>query len=193
MNPLSCREVHELAAELAEDGLTTELPDDGTRIRLLRANGDVAFHAAFNEPHILAITEAICRYRLGRGYTGPLFLARDTHALSEPATRTALQVLVAALVVGAGLLASLIATVGVLIPQRIVVKLIGAVCAIVTLLNPVLGVHKKAVPLVIGSSFTEVPSQITVSLIGDMVRLFTSDTVALVVVRQPLISRTVMV
>ncbi len=54
-----------------------------------------AFRGAFNEAHILAITEAICRYRLSRGYDGPLFLARDTHALSEPATRTALQVLVA--------------------------------------------------------------------------------------------------
>jgi len=54
-----------------------------------------AFRGAFNEDHILAITEAICRYRVGRGYTGPLFLGRDTHALSEPATRTALQVLVA--------------------------------------------------------------------------------------------------
>src|SRR5919106_3416105 len=54
-----------------------------------------SFRGAFNEAHILAITEAICRYRTGRGYTGPLFLGRDTHALSEPATRTALQVLVA--------------------------------------------------------------------------------------------------
>jgi phosphoglucomutase len=54
-----------------------------------------AFRGAFNEAHILAITEAICRYRTTRGYTGPLFLGRDTHALSEPATRTALQVLVA--------------------------------------------------------------------------------------------------
>ncbi len=54
-----------------------------------------SFRGAFNEAHILAITEAICRYRLGRGYSGPLFLGRDTHALSEPATRTALGVLVA--------------------------------------------------------------------------------------------------
>jgi phosphoglucomutase len=54
-----------------------------------------AFRGAFNEAHILAITEAICRYRIRLGYSGPLFLARDTHALSEPATRTAVEVLVA--------------------------------------------------------------------------------------------------
>jgi phosphoglucomutase len=54
-----------------------------------------SLRGAFNEAHILAVTEAICRYRVQRGYSGPLFLARDTHALSEPATRTALGVLVA--------------------------------------------------------------------------------------------------
>jgi phosphoglucomutase len=54
-----------------------------------------AFRGAFNEAHILAISEAICRYRELRGYDGPLFIGRDTHALSEPATRTALEVLVA--------------------------------------------------------------------------------------------------
>jgi phosphoglucomutase len=54
-----------------------------------------SFRGAFNEAHILAITEAICRYRNGRGYDGPLFIGRDTHALSDPATRTALEVLAA--------------------------------------------------------------------------------------------------
>ena len=54
-----------------------------------------AFRGAFNEAHILATTEAICRYRAVHGYTGPLFIGRDTHALSEPAWRTALEVLVA--------------------------------------------------------------------------------------------------
>ena len=53
-----------------------------------------SFRNAFNEAHILATTEAIHRYRVQRGYNGPLFLGRDTHALSEPATRTALSVLV---------------------------------------------------------------------------------------------------
>jgi phosphoglucomutase len=54
-----------------------------------------AFRGAFNESHILAITDAICRYRTLRGYDGPLFVGRDTHALSEPATQTALEVLIA--------------------------------------------------------------------------------------------------
>ncbi len=54
-----------------------------------------SFQAAFNEPHILAITEAICRYRQQQGYDGPLFIGKDTHALSEPAFRTALEVLAA--------------------------------------------------------------------------------------------------
>src|SRR5215831_4418988 len=50
---------------------------------------------AFNEGHILATTEAICRYRQSQGTTGPLFLGMDTHALSEPAFATALEVLAA--------------------------------------------------------------------------------------------------
>lgn len=51
--------------------------------------------SSFNETHILAITQAICEYRAGQGITGPLFIGRDTHALSEPAEQTALDVLAA--------------------------------------------------------------------------------------------------
>jgi phosphoglucomutase len=54
-----------------------------------------ALAGSFNEAHILATTEAICRHRRRHGIDGPLFLGRDTHALSEPATRTAIEVLVA--------------------------------------------------------------------------------------------------
>jgi len=49
--------------------------------------------SAFNETHIAAITQAICEYRAGQGITGPLFIGRDTHALSRPAETTALSVL----------------------------------------------------------------------------------------------------
>src|SRR5271157_5984049 len=54
-----------------------------------------ALHGAFNEPHILAITQAICEYRRGQGIDGPLYMGKDTHALSAPAQRTALEVLAA--------------------------------------------------------------------------------------------------
>ena len=50
---------------------------------------------SFNEAHILATTQAICDYRLAEGITGPLFMGADTHALSAPAARTALEVLAA--------------------------------------------------------------------------------------------------
>jgi phosphoglucomutase len=50
---------------------------------------------AFNEAHILAITQAICEHRASLGITGPLFLGADTHAVSGPALRTALEVLAA--------------------------------------------------------------------------------------------------
>ncbi|MBG6215673.1 phosphoglucomutase [Arthrobacter sp. CAN_A6] len=51
--------------------------------------------ASFNEGHIAAITQAIVEYRAGQGITGPLFMGKDTHALSEPAQNTALEVLAA--------------------------------------------------------------------------------------------------
>ena len=55
-----------------------------------------SLRTSFNEAHIVAASAAVVRYRRAQGIAGPLFLARDTHALSEPATRTALEVLVAA-------------------------------------------------------------------------------------------------
>ena len=50
---------------------------------------------SFNEDHIVAVSQAICEYRARQGYTGPLFVGRDTHALSEPATVSALEVFAA--------------------------------------------------------------------------------------------------
>lgn len=52
-----------------------------------------SLRGSFNEAHIMAITQAICDFRLAHGISGPLFMGRDTHALSEPAQRTALEVL----------------------------------------------------------------------------------------------------
>ena len=52
-------------------------------------------HGSFTEAHILAITQAICDYRRSRGYDGPLYMGKDTHAVSGPAQRTALEVLAA--------------------------------------------------------------------------------------------------
>jgi phosphoglucomutase len=54
-----------------------------------------SFNLAFNEDHIVATTQAICEYRAHQGIGGPLFLGSDTHALSEPATVSALEVLIA--------------------------------------------------------------------------------------------------
>src|ERR1700687_386422 len=54
-----------------------------------------AFSATFNEDHILATTQAICEYRAANGIDGPLYLGVDTHALSEPAQVSALEVLAA--------------------------------------------------------------------------------------------------
>ena len=51
------------------------------------------FSGTFTEAHILAITQAICDYRVAHGTNGPLYMGKDTHALSDPAQRTALEVL----------------------------------------------------------------------------------------------------
>jgi phosphoglucomutase len=52
-----------------------------------------SLRGAFNEAHVLAISQAICDYRKGQGITGPLYIGKDTHALSDPAFVTALEVL----------------------------------------------------------------------------------------------------
>jgi phosphoglucomutase len=54
-----------------------------------------ALRVSFNDDHIAAATQAICEYRARSGITGPLYMGRDTHALSEPAFVTALEVLAA--------------------------------------------------------------------------------------------------
>src|SRR3954470_22581184 len=54
-----------------------------------------SLNGTFSEAHILAITQAICDYGAAKGIDGPLFMGKDTHALSAPAQRTALEVLAA--------------------------------------------------------------------------------------------------
>jgi len=71
--------------------------DDPTQLVSFGTSGHrgSALRGSFNEAHILAITQAICDYRRGQGIDGPLYMGKDTHALSEPAQRTALEVLAA--------------------------------------------------------------------------------------------------
>ena len=75
----------------------TENPDPFDPLQLVSfgtsGHRGSSFSGTFNEAHILAVTQAICDRRGRGGATGPLFLGRDTHALSEPAFRSALEVL----------------------------------------------------------------------------------------------------
>src|SRR5256885_4560444 len=74
-------------------------PDLGNRNQLVSfgtsGHRGSPLNGSFTESHILAITQAICDYRRGRGTDGPLYMGKDTHALSGPAQRTALEVLAA--------------------------------------------------------------------------------------------------
>ena len=71
--------------------------DDPTQLVSFGTSGHRGspFRGSFTEAHIAAITQAICDYRRGQRIDGPLYMGKDTHALSEPAQRTALEVLAA--------------------------------------------------------------------------------------------------
>ena len=102
--------IHPMAGQLApasvlidvpalEQAYYTNRPDPGD-LRQQVAFGTsghrgTALNGTFTEAHIVAITRAICDYRRARAIDGPLFLGKDTHALSSPAQRTALEVLAA--------------------------------------------------------------------------------------------------
>jgi phosphoglucomutase len=76
--------------------VTPDLSDPAQRVAFgTSGHRGSSLKASFNEAHILAITQAIVEYRAGQGITGPLFLAKDTHGLSEPAQNSALEVLAA--------------------------------------------------------------------------------------------------
>jgi phosphoglucomutase len=71
--------------------------DDPTQLVSFGTSGHRGspFRGSFTEAHIAAMTQAICDYRRGQGIDGPLYMGKDTHGLSEPAQRTALEVLAA--------------------------------------------------------------------------------------------------
>jgi phosphoglucomutase len=82
------RLIHEYSATKPDPGDARQAVSFGTS-----GHRGSALRGTFNEAHILAITQAICDYRRAGGINGPLFLGKDTHALSEPAFRSALEVL----------------------------------------------------------------------------------------------------
>ncbi|MGD9123659.1 MAG: phosphoglucomutase (alpha-D-glucose-1,6-bisphosphate-dependent) [Desulfarculaceae bacterium] len=102
--------VHELAGKPAPASLLINVPrlvsayytlepdpeDPGQRVSFgTSGHRGSSLEASFNQAHILAVSQAICEYRRSQGINGPLFMGMDTHALSEPALATALQVFAA--------------------------------------------------------------------------------------------------
>ena len=81
------REYYERRPDVADPNQLVSFGTSGHRGSSLRGS--------FNEAHILATTQAICDYRRMKGADGPLYLGKDTHALSEPAQKTALEALAA--------------------------------------------------------------------------------------------------
>jgi len=97
--------LHHLAGKPAPKSILVNVPRLVTSYYTDKPRGSVAFgtsghrgssiRGTFNETHIAATAQAICEYRASKEITGPLFLGFDTHALSEPAFRTALEVFAA--------------------------------------------------------------------------------------------------
>src|SRR5262245_53768701 len=81
---------HEYYARKPDLGDPSQLVSFGTS-----GHRGSALSGSFNEAHILAITQSICDYRRAHDISGPLFMGRDTHAVSGPAQHTALEVLIA--------------------------------------------------------------------------------------------------
>ncbi|MCA1927020.1 MAG: alpha-D-glucose phosphate-specific phosphoglucomutase, partial [Calditerrivibrio sp.] len=102
--------VHPLAGKLPDKKMLCNIPELVSLYYSIKPSAEVhvemvsfgtsghrgtPYNRSFNEDHILAITQAICNYRKENGINGPLFIGMDTHALSEPAYISALEVLVA--------------------------------------------------------------------------------------------------
>ena len=86
----------DLPALLAAYAVPPDLNDPAQRVAFgTSGHRGSALNGSFNEAHILAITQAVCEYRAAQGISGPLFLGKDTHALSTPAQCSALEVLAA--------------------------------------------------------------------------------------------------
>ncbi len=92
--PSDLIDVHELVQAYVARGPDVSIPAQRVAFGTSGHRGS-SLDTAFNETHILAITQAIVEYRTAQGITGPLFIGKDTHALSRPAETTALEVLVA--------------------------------------------------------------------------------------------------
>lgn len=102
--------VHPLAGKPVPDSLVDDIsaltaayfnvrPDPQNQAQLVSfgtsGHRGCSRNGTFNEDHVLAVTQAMCEYRMARGITGPLFIGMDTHALSEPAHVTAIEVMAA--------------------------------------------------------------------------------------------------
>ena len=102
--------MHPLAGKPAPDSLLENIPRLVSQYYSLAPDPDTPGHrvsfgtsghrgssalCTFNEAHILAISQAVCEYRGAQGISGPLFLGMDTHALSEPALISAVEVFAA--------------------------------------------------------------------------------------------------
>jgi phosphoglucomutase len=102
LSPLAGKPVpKEMLVDLArlERDYYERQPDVGNRDQMVSfgtsGHRGTSLRGTFTEAHILAITQAICDYRRKQGIDGPLYMGKDTHALSAPAQRTALEVLAA--------------------------------------------------------------------------------------------------
>src|ERR671924_412734 len=93
-DPSDLVDVDRLLAAYADERPDPSEPDQRVAFGTSGHRGS-SFARTFTKSHVLAISEAVCRYREAHGIDGPLFLGRDTHALSEPAARTIVQVLAA--------------------------------------------------------------------------------------------------
>jgi phosphoglucomutase len=91
----------ELLVDVARllDAYASETPDPANPLERVAfgtsGHRGSSLKRSFNEAHLLAVAQAVCEYRAAQGTTGPLFLGKDTHALSDPAERTVLEVLAA--------------------------------------------------------------------------------------------------